>query len=218
MNNFKQIAIDGPAAAGKSTIAKLMASRLSYVYVDTGAMYRAITWAALHHQIDVANEKAVGDLLANVNINLTPNGEVFVNDRNITTAIRELDVTNHVPQVATYQAVRDDLKHRQIALAQSTNIIMDGRDIGTNVLPDADFKFFMVADPRIRAERRHKENLEKGIPSDIDVLEMEIKARDEQDRTRVHAPLKQAEDAILIDTSQLSIDEVVDKMVSIVLK
>jgi len=218
MNNFKQIAIDGPAAAGKSTIAKLIANRLNYVYVDTGAMYRAITWAVLHNQIDVGDEKAVGDLLVEIDIDLTPKGEVFVNEHDVTTAIREPDVTTHVPQVATYQSVREDLKQRQVTLAQSANIIMDGRDIGTNVLPHADFKFFMVADPRIRAERRHKENISKGIPSDIDTLETEIKARDEQDRTREHAPLKQAEDAILIDTSALSINEVVDKMVSIVLK
>jgi len=218
MNIFKQIAIDGPAAAGKSTIAKLMANRLGYVYVDTGAMYRAITWATLHHQIDVANEQAIADLLTKIDINLTPEGDVFVNKHNITTAIRDLDVTAHVPQVATYQAVREDLKERQVNLAKSANIIMDGRDIGTNVLPEADFKFFMVADPRIRAQRRHQENLSKGIASDIDVLESEIKVRDEQDRTRIHAPLKQAEDAILIDTSKLSINEVVDKMVSIILQ
>lgn len=218
MNNFKQIAIDGPAAAGKSTVAKLMANRLNFVYLDTGAMYRAVTWAVLHHQVDITDEQAIGNLLADLNLRLTPEGNVFVNEHDVTAAIREQDVTTYVPQVATYQVVREDLKRRQTILAQSTNIIMDGRDIGTNVLPHADFKFFMVANPRIRAERRHKENLSKGIPSDIETLEKEIETRDQQDQTRKHDPLKQAQDAILIDTSTLSINEIVDKMVSIVLK
>ena len=218
MEKFIQIAIDGPAAAGKSTIAKIVAEQLNYVYVDTGAMYRAITWAALHHKIDLNDEQAIMNLLAQTDILLAPGGKVFVNEIDISEQIRESDVTSQVSKVATYGSIRDALKARQVALAHSTNVIMDGRDIGTNVLPNADFKFFMIADARVRAERRHQENLERGIESDLDFLEEEIKKRDEIDANREHAPLKQAKDAILIDTSTLSISEVVDKMVGFVLK
>ena len=218
MNTYTQIAIDGPAAAGKSTIAKKIATKLGYVYIDTGAMYRALTWAAITDGIDLNNEQAITRLLPQLKINLTPSGEVYVNDVLVTKSIRSSEVTNNVSLVASYEAVRVDLKNRQIELARSENVIMDGRDIGTNVLPDADFKFFMVADPSVRALRRYKENLSKGIESDLALLEKEIIIRDEKDATREHAPLKRAEDAILIDTSQLSIDEVVDKMIEYVLK
>ena len=218
MDKFVQIAIDGPAAAGKSTIAKIMADQLGYVYVDTGAMYRAITWAALHKKLAINNEKEVAKLLAETDIVLAPGGRVLVNGEDVSIQIREPAVTSSVSQVAAYETIRKALKKRQIALTNATNVIMDGRDIGTHVLPHADFKFFMIADARVRAERRHQENLERGIPSDLDSLEEEIKKRDEMDANREHAPLKQAKDAILIDTSALSIHEVVDKMVGFVLK
>jgi len=218
MKKWIQIAIDGPAAAGKSTIAKLMAKRLQYVYVDTGAMYRAITWKALNEEIDIENESLVIGMLDQTEITLLPNGEVLVDHVDVTTKIRESLVTKFVSKVATYEAIREELKRRQIALANSANVIMDGRDIGTNVLPHADFKFFMIADAQVRAQRRYKENLERGIKTDVDQLEEEIRKRDEMDANRMHAPLKQAKDAILIDTSSLSIPEVVDKMVGFVLK
>ena len=213
-----QIAIDGPAAAGKSTIAKIVAEKLNYVYIDTGAMYRAITWASLHHHIDLDDEAAVMTLLAETKITLAPGGRVLVNQQDITEQIRESAVTNNVSKVAAYGSIREELKNRQVELANAENVIMDGRDIGTHVLPNADFKFFMIADARVRAERRHKENVERGIKTNVDQLEEEIKKRDEMDANREHAPLKQAKDAILIDTSSLSIHEVVDKMVGFVLK
>ena len=218
MNDFIQIAIDGPAAAGKSTIAKLMAKRLNFVYIDTGAMYRAITWAVLQAGLDVRDEPAVGKMLAQVNIDLKPDGRVFVNQQDVTDAIRENLVTRNVSLIASYSSVRDDLKHRQVLLSNVANVIMDGRDIGTNVLPNAKFKFFMIADSLVRAKRRYSENLQRGIHTSISELEQEIIKRDKMDESRTHAPLKQAEDAILIDTSQLTIHEVVDKMISIVLK
>ena len=218
MEKFVQIAIDGPAAAGKSTIAKLMAEKLQYVYVDTGAMYRAITWAVLDIGIHVEDEATIIRLLNETEIVLAPGGLVLVNGVDVTTAIRDKQVTACVSQIATYASVRDELKKRQVKLANCANVIMDGRDIGTNVLPHATFKFFMIADPRVRAMRRHKENKEKGIESDLDKLEADIKIRDEIDSNREHSPLKQAKDAILIDTSALSISEVVDKMVGYVLK
>ena len=218
MNKFIQIAIDGPAAAGKSTIAKIMAQNLGYVYIDTGAMYRAITWAAINSGININDENAVMMLLSETDIVLVPGGKVLINGLDVSMQIREPSVTALVSQVSTYEAIREELKVRQITLSNATNVVMDGRDIGTHVLPDADFKFFMVADARIRALRRHKENLERGIKSDLDSLEEDIKKRDEMDANREHAPLKQAKDAILIDTSTLSINEVVDKMVGFVLK
>ena len=216
MDKFIQIAIDGPAAAGKSTIAKIVAEKIGFVYVDTGAMYRAITWAAINRGLAVENELEIVNLLAETKIKLAPGGKVFVNDFDVTTAIREPSVTAGVPQVATYKIVREELKKRQAQLADSANIIMDGRDIGTNVLPEANFKFFMIADPRVRAERRYKENLARGISADIDALEQEIRNRDEMDANREHAPLRQAKDAILLDTSYMTIDEVVAEIVKIV--
>jgi len=218
MKKWIQIAIDGPAAAGKSTIAKLMAKKLQYVYVDTGAMYRAITWKALEERIDINDECAVGQLLDKTEITLRQDGCVLVNNFEVTEQLRESNVTTFVSKIATYESIREELKKRQIVLANSNNVIMDGRDIGTEILPHADFKFFMIADARIRAFRRYLENLDRGIESDLDQLEKEIKKRDEMDANREHAPLKQAKDAILINTSSLSIDEVVDKMVGFVLK
>jgi len=218
MEKFVQIAIDGPAAAGKSTIAKIVAQHLGYVYIDTGAMYRAITWAALNNDVNINDENAVMMLLTKTDIVLAPGDKVLVNGVDVSAQVREPNVTSLVSQVATYATIREELKERQVSLANSANVILDGRDIGTNVLPNADFKFFMIANARIRALRRHKENLERGIKSDLDSLEEEIKKRDEIDINRTHAPLKQAKDAILIDTSTLSIDEVVDKMVGFVLK
>ena len=218
MDKFVQIAIDGPAAAGKSTIAKIVAKQLGYVYIDTGAMYRAITWAALKDNIDINDENEVMMLLNKTDIVLAPEGKVVVNGLDISKQVREPEVTSLVSQIATYASIRDELKKRQVALANSANVILDGRDIGTNVLPDADYKFYMIADARIRALRRYKENLESGIESDLDLLEIEIKERDEMDIKREHSPLKRAKDAILIDTSKLSITEVVDKMVGFVLK
>ena len=218
MNKFTQIAIDGPAAAGKSTIAKAVAKKLGYTYIDTGAMYRAITWACLEGDVDLENENEITSLLVTTDIKLTPEAKVFVNETDVTNDIREQRVTNNVSKVASYARIRDELKNRQIVLASFDNVIMDGRDIGTNVLPNADFKFFMTADPHVRAIRRYNENLERGIKSDLTVLEEEIKKRDEMDENRPHSPLKQAKDAIFIDTSAFSVTEVVDKMVGFVLK
>jgi len=216
MRNFIQIAIDGPAAAGKSTIAKIVAEKIGFVYVDTGAMYRAVTWAAINCGVATCKEQEVADLLAKTEVKLAPGGKVFVNGFDVTTTIREPMVTKAVSQVATYQSVREELKNRQAQLADSTNVIMDGRDIGTNVLPQANFKFFMIADPRVRAERRYKENIARGIPSDIDLLEQEIRERDEMDANREHAPLRRADDAILLDTSHMTIDEVVAEIIHFV--
>lgn len=216
MKKFVQIAIDGPAAAGKSTIAKIVAAKLGFVYVDTGAMYRATAWNVINNNVDENDEFAVNAALAEIKVTLAPGGIVLVNEIDVTDAIRELPVTTLVPKVATYESVRNELKVRQETLANTANVIMDGRDIGTNVLPNADYKFFMIADAKVRANRRYQENLTRGITTPVDELELEIIKRDTMDANREHAPLKQAEDAILIDTSYMSIDEVVENIVNTV--
>jgi len=218
MGSFKQIAIDGPAAAGKSTIAKIVAEKLGYVYVDTGAMYRAITLKALQTGTNLDDGAALETLLAKTDITLAPAGVVLVDSVDVTEAIRHTDVTSQVSLVASYEGIRNTLKERQAQMANHANVIMDGRDIGTHVLPDADFKFFMIADARVRAVRRLEENRLRGIIEDLDEVEAQIRKRDEMDENREHAPLKQAPDAILIDTSALSIPQVVDKMVGFVLQ
>ena len=218
MSKFVRIAIDGPASSGKSTVAKLIAKRLGYVYVDTGAMYRATTFKARQSGVELSDEQGVYNVLMDTEIVLTSAGKVLVDGKDVTRQIRSPEVSCRVAQVATYATIRKELKKRQIAYATCDNVIMDGRDIGTNVLPDANFKFFMVADARVRAKRRHEENLVAGIVSDLEALEIEIKARDLADSTREHAPLKQAEDAILIDTSRMTIDAVCDTIIGIVKK
>lgn len=214
-----RIAIDGPAAAGKSTVAKMIAKKLEYVYIDTGAMYRALTWMALNTNTDVHDEDSLGELAENVNItfeNANNGQEVYLNGKNITSDIRNHDVTNNVSYVAQHGKVREKLVDMQRELADHGNVVMDGRDIGTFVLPNAEIKVFLVASVEERAERRHKENLEKGFESDLEQLKEEIRRRDEIDSKREVAPLVKAEDAVEIDTTSKSIDEVAEAIMSLV--
>lgn len=213
------IAIDGPAAAGKSTVAKRLAEALSYVYIDTGAMYRALTYCALQRGVDVHNEKQLMNVLHDTYIELkpSPSGQlVFANGENVTEAIRTNDVTNNVSYVAKHPSVREEMVKRQRELGQHGGVVMDGRDIGTHVLPHAEVKIFLLASVEERAKRRHEENVLRGIPSDFEQLKEEIARRDQIDSERAVAPLKKAEDAIEIDTTSLSIDEVVDRIMCIV--
>ncbi|MDF0479964.1 (d)CMP kinase [Vagococcus sp. PNs007] len=206
------IAIDGPASAGKSTVAKILAKDLGYIYLDTGAMYRAITYAALKSNCDLASEEAIAKLLPTTTISFkqTEQGQlVFINDEDVTEAIRKPDVTNAVSQVAAQAAVRTDLVRRQQAFGEEGGIVMDGRDIGTAVLPNAEVKIFLVASVIERAERRYKENIENGIETDFETLKKEIEDRDFKDTTRKISPLVQAEDALKIDTTGMGIAEVV---------
>lgn len=212
--NFSEIkiAIDGPASSGKSTIAKKIADLYHLVYVDTGAMYRSLTFLALKNNVSVHDEEALIELLDTVRITFKRNKDgqlVFANDKDITEEIRQHDVTNNVSVVSSYGLVREELVSRQQEIAQDTGVVMDGRDIGTVVLPDADVKIFLVASVEERAERRYLENKEKGIETDFELLKQEIIARDEYDSNREISPLKQAEDAVRIDTTSLSIEEVV---------
>ena len=213
------VAIDGPAAAGKSTVAKIVAEHYSYVYVDTGAMYRALTWKAQQLNVDVNNERELYGLLLNTNVELQPSqtGQlVFVDGRNVTEEIRTAEVTNSVSAVAKHGLVRQEMVKIQQSFGKDGGIVMDGRDIGTHVLPFAELKIFLIASVDERANRRHTENLKKGFPSDLETLKNEIAARDKFDSEREVAPLQKADDAIEIDTTSLNINEVAGRIISLV--
>lgn len=219
MEKKLSIAIDGPAAAGKSTVAKLVAEKLSYIYIDTGAMYRALTYKAMDNQIDLDNESSLLDVLLKSKLELFPskNGQlVILDNRDVTQAIRSSDVTNNVSFVAKHQKVREEMVRMQQAFASGGGVVMDGRDIGTHVLPNAEVKVFLLASVEERAVRRHTENLQKGFPSDLEQLKAEIARRDKIDSEREYAPLKKADDAVEIDTTSLTIPEVVDNIMALV--
>ncbi|WP_273750431.1 (d)CMP kinase [Leuconostoc mesenteroides] len=218
MTNF-QVAIDGPASAGKSTIAKILATKLNYVYVDTGAMYRTITLAAKKNGIAYNDEEKIKNLLSQTEIRFepsTPVQRVFLNDTDVTEEIRSAEVTNNVSVVASFADVRSNLVNRQREIANNNSVIMDGRDIGTTVLPEADVKIFLVASVDERAQRRYKENVAKGMTTDLETLKREIEARDYKDSHRQISPLTQAKDAILVDTTGQSTDDVVAKIANII--
>lgn len=219
MSKRISIAIDGPAAAGKSTVAKIVAEKLSYIYIDTGAMYRALTYKALQLSLDLENEEQLLGALQNAKIELQPseNGQlVFIDNKDVTEQIREHDVTNSVSIVSKHRKVRENMVKRQQEWAKLGGVVMDGRDIGTHVLPNAEVKIFLLASVDERAQRRHEENLSKGFESDLEQLKLEIAARDKLDSEREVAPLRKAEDAIEIDTTSLSIDEVVARIMDVV--
>lgn len=204
-----RIAIDGPAAAGKSTVAKMIAQKLNITYIDTGAMYRALTLKALENNIDMNDESELLKLLKKTEIQLKRR-EVLLDDRDVTDDIRSREVTKNVSFIAKHRLVREEMMKRQRELAKADSVVMDGRDIGTHVIPDAELKVFLIASVEERALRRHKENVQKGFQSDLDELKKEIEERDERDMNREIAPLVKADDAIEIDTTSLSIQDVVD--------
>ncbi|KHE73256.1 (d)CMP kinase [Halobacillus sp. BBL2006] len=217
--NTMTIAIDGPAAAGKSTVAKRVAEKLSIIYVDTGAMYRALTWKAIQKNVSLEDEENLAKLLKNTELKLvqSPSGQKVVLDgADVSEDIRTNEVTNQVSIVAKHKSVREEMVKRQQELVEEQGVVMDGRDIGTHVLPDADVKIYMIASVDERAERRHKENLDKGYGSDLEEIKADIRKRDEIDSNRKTAPLVKAEDAIEVDTTSLSIEEVVERIISIV--
>ncbi|ERN54159.1 (d)CMP kinase [Alkalihalophilus marmarensis] len=218
MNNLMNIAIDGPAGAGKSTVAKLVAERLSYLYIDTGAMYRALTYAALEKNVNLEDEDALDQLLEGIDIDLkhTKNGVlVYVNKADVTELIRTDDVNKHVSLVASHPSVRIEMVERQRTLAKGTDAVLDGRDIGTYVLPDAELKVFLTASVEERARRRHEEQVKKGLPSNFEELKKDIARRDELDSTREFAPLKKANDAVEIDSTSMSIEEVAASIINL---
>ena len=216
-----QIAIDGPASAGKSTVAKLVAKKLGYVYCDTGAMYRATTYAAKKNHVAYDDDQGLKEMLEKTEIRFVPaepEQKVFVNETEVTKTIRLPEIANNVSTVSAQKSVRADLTERQRMIAEQGGIVMDGRDIGTTVLPNAEVKIFLVASVHERAVRRFKDNVEKGIDTPLDVLEKEIEERDYKDSHRKISPLTQAKDAVLVDTTSLSIEEVVAKIMEIIEK
>lgn len=208
-----RIAIDGPASSGKSTVAKIIAKNLGYTYLDTGAMYRSATYLALQNGLTENNVQEILEALSKhpISFGRAEDGSqtVFVGDKDVTLAIRQNDVTNNVSWVAAIPEVREELVDQQRRIAKNGAIIMDGRDIGTVVLPDAELKIFLIASVEERAERRFKENQEKGIETDFETLKREIAERDYKDSHRKVSPLKAAADAITFDTTGVDIDGVV---------
>lgn len=208
-----QIAIDGPASSGKSTVAKIIAKDLGYTYLDTGAMYRSATYLALTNGVEVTDQDRIVDLLAQnpIRFGRDEDGQqlVFVGDEDVTLPIRDNQVTNNVSAVASLPLVREELVRLQQEIAQAGGIVMDGRDIGTVVLPQAELKIFLIASVEERALRRFKENTERGIETDLELLKEEIAARDFKDSNRAVSPLKAADDAITFDTTGVSIEGVV---------
>ena len=202
------VAIDGPAAAGKSTISKLVAKSLGFTYIDTGAMYRAFTSYVIDKGVDPKNEKECVKLIPEVDIVLYPDGKVMCSGKDVTRVIREQKVSSNVSYIASYKEIRLALVELQRKMAESQSVVMDGRDIGTYVLPNADVKIFMVASVKERADRRFKENMEKGIRCTYEEIVEDVEKRDRIDSSRAFAPLKPAEDSILLDTSLLSIEQV----------
>ncbi|WP_286102820.1 (d)CMP kinase [Pediococcus pentosaceus] len=219
MNNKYQIAIDGPASAGKSTVAKIVAKDLQYVYCDTGAMYRVVTLKAIQNGIDLNDETKISEMLNDTDIRFEP-GEpvqkVFLDGNEVTEDIRQANVTNSVSTIAAQKVVREVLTNWQRDLAKNGGIVMDGRDIGSAVLPNAEVKIFLIASVQERAERRYKENIAKGMETDLEQLKKEIEIRDHKDSTRKISPLTKASDAIEVDTTSMSIQDVVNEILRIV--
>lgn len=215
---MKSIAIDGPAGAGKSTIARKVAEKLSFIYVDTGAMYRSMALYFIRHDIAAQDEEKIAAACPDIDVSITyQDGEqqVILNGENVNGLIRTEQVSMMTSDTSKYPVVREKLLSLQRGLVEKENVIMDGRDIGTCVLPNADVKIYLTASAAERARRRYKEQTERGVDCDIKEIERDIIARDEQDMNREVAPLRQAEDAVLVDSSDMTIDQVVDEIIRI---
>lgn len=213
------IAIDGPAGAGKSTIAKAVARELGYVYIDTGAMYRAVGLFCLDQAIALTDEARVSEAVRDIDITIAYDEEgaqqVFLNGTNVSTRIRTQQVGDAASTVSQYPAVREKMVKLQQSLAEHTSVVMDGRDIASKVLPNADTKIYLTASVEERARRRANELREKGELCDIAEVEAEIRARDDRDMHRQHSPLIQVPEAVLVDSSTLTIDKTIDRILEI---
>lgn len=211
------IAIDGPAGAGKSTIAKLVAKELGYIYVDTGAMYRGMAIYFLEQKIDPEDTKGIAEVCKDASVSLGyENGvqQIYLNGKNVTSMLREEAVGNMASRSSAVPAVREQLLTLQRELAEKEDVVMDGRDIGTNILPNAETKIYLTASVETRAKRRYLELQEKGIDCNLVEIAKDIEERDYRDMHREIAPLRQAEDAVLVDSSDMTIDEVVEAILA----
>ena len=212
------IASDGPAGAGKSTIAKLLAKKLNYIYIDTGAMYRAMGLYYLNNNVDITLESEINKLFDLINIEITYEKsvqQIILNGENVTDKIRTEEVSQAASIVSSYKLVREKMVKLQQSLASKTNVVMDGRDIGTVVLPDASVKVYLTATASERANRRYKELIEKGQEVNVEDIKKDIEERDYRDTHRENSPLVKADDATLIDSSNMTIDEVVDEILKL---
>ncbi|MFA6610045.1 MAG: (d)CMP kinase [Candidatus Omnitrophota bacterium] len=220
MTKHMVIAIDGPAGSGKSTVSKKVARSLGLLYIDTGAMYRSLTLKAMKHSIDLGNESALTDLARSTRIDLKEADrlEVFMDGDNVTDLIRTPEVTNNIKYIACVPGVRHEMVKLQRLMGKRDGAVMEGRDITTVVFPDADYKFYLDADADERARRRHKELIESGQRVELNIIKEDVIARDKSDFTRSVGPLVKASDAIVIDTTGLSIDEVVNKILAYIKK
>jgi cytidylate kinase len=208
------VAIDGPSGAGKSTAGRALADRLGYTFIDTGAMYRAVAWKALQQGLSLDAAESLGQLAAEARIELLGSRpRVFVDAVEVTDVIRTREVSQAASRISAHSAVRRALVARQRELGQTGGVVMDGRDIGSVVFPDADLKFYVDASSRQRAERRQRELAATGVAADVDTIEGEIRERDQADSTRVDSPLRRTADAEYLDTTSLSPDEVVERLV-----
>ncbi len=206
-----RIAIDGPGGAGKSTIAKMVAEKMNMEYIDTGAMYRAIGWMFSKNNVNSENSAEVQDVLNRTAIDFD-NGKIFLNGEDISGEIRTPEISKAASVCSKLPEVRSKLVALQREIAEGKSVVMDGRDIGTNVLPNAEVKIFLTADPMVRAKRRYDQLLESGKEADLNSIFEDIKERDYQDTHRELNPLQQAEDAVLLDTSDMTIDQVLDEI------
>lgn len=213
MDNIINIAIDGPAGSGKSTIAKIIAKKLNITYLDTGSMYRAFTYYALENNVESDDKSGIYKLLNSIDLVLDK-GNVFVNDKDVTKEIRYENIDKNVSKYAAIKEVREKMVNIQRDISKGKSVIMDGRDIGSVVLPNADFKFYMDASAEERAKRRYLQNIERGKEVPYDDILKDIKLRDENDKNREVDPLVICEDATVIDTSNMTIDEVVNFIIN----
>ncbi len=214
----KSIAIDGPAGAGKSTIAKIVSKKLGFIYIDTGAMYRAMAVHMIRNGVSGEDSAEIEKNIDSADISIGhENGEqvVYLNGENVNSQLRTEQVSAMASKTSANAKVRAKLVELQQKMAKTTNVVMDGRDIGTVVLPDSELKVYLTAGTRVRAERRYKELIEKGETCNIDEIEEDIKERDHRDMTRENSPLKKADDAVEIDSSYMTIDEVADKIIEL---
>ncbi len=212
----KIIAIDGPSGSGKGTIAKIIASKLGYTYIDTGAMYRCVSLKSIIDNVDITEEEKLIDILKNIDIKLTNDGKCFMDNIDVTDDIRRMDVTKKVSKISCIVPLREVMKEKQRDIAKNTNVVMEGRDITTVIFPNADYKFYIDASVEERVNRRYKQNKEKGIESDIEEIRQSIIDRDYDDMNREIGKLQRTDDQIYIDTSNLTIDEVVSKILEVI--
>ena len=220
MNTHKiAVAVDGPAGAGKSSISKIVAKKLGYLYIDTGAMYRSVTWAVLHNHIDVNNQNAVEALLPELDLTMEASDDsckVFISGQDVTDFIRTPQVNNAVSIVASYKGVRQYLVERQRLMAEAGGVILDGRDIGSVVLPNAELKIYLTASVEARAMRRYLEVKGTVNEQTLEDIKDSVMQRDDMDKNRKESPLIQVEDAVLVDSSEMTFDETVEHILHLV--